>query len=226
MPSGSGASKKRKWYLFDNMLFLSDYVMQHKKMESNLSGFHIDHYENDSFVEEPVVPDSEENHGKKQEGLSETIDTEELQNDKSTNKPVFKKPKTNRKILPSEKMVEPMLELLKTRTQAQKKNEDTPELSFFKSIIPDFLKLNDKNQRQFKKIVLNTINQLLDCQEDNTPYYEMPRYNDPPHTNIKPLVSKNQLFNVENQPQQFNAIQYIASSSSPDFSSSESSSSF
>lgn len=58
-------------------------------------------------------------------------------------------------MLSSERVVEPMLEFLKRRTQPKKNNDDTPELSFFKSIIPDFLKLNDKNQRQFKKIVLN-----------------------------------------------------------------------
>jgi len=60
MSTGSGASsRKRKLCLFDNMLCLSDYVLKHKKMESNLSSSHIDHFENDSFVEEPVVPDPE-----------------------------------------------------------------------------------------------------------------------------------------------------------------------
>ena len=43
-------------------------------------------------------------------------------------------------MLPSERVVEPMLEFIKTRTQPKKNNEDTPELSFFKSIIPDYLK--------------------------------------------------------------------------------------
>lgn len=43
------------------MLFLSDYVLQHKKMESNLNSSHIDNLENDSFVEEPIVPDTEQN---------------------------------------------------------------------------------------------------------------------------------------------------------------------
>jgi len=36
IPSGSGASKKRKWYLYDNIAFLTDYMMQHKSMVSNL----------------------------------------------------------------------------------------------------------------------------------------------------------------------------------------------
>jgi len=226
LPSGSGASsRKRKWYLFDNMLFLSDYVLQHKKMESNLSSYHIDHTENDSFVEEPIVSDTEQNlETAEQEVLSQTIATEDVENERSSNEPLFKKPRTNRKTLPSERMVEPMLEFIKTRTQSKKNNEDTPELSFFKSIIPDFLKLNDKNQRQFKKIVLNTIDQLLDSQEHHTSY-EMPRYNNAQHTNIIiPHSSPDQQLKANNQPQQFNAIQYVASS--PDFSSSDSSSSY
>ncbi|KAF0703289.1 MADF domain-containing protein [Aphis craccivora] len=227
MPSGSGASsKKRKWYLFDNMLFLSDYMLQHKKMESNLSSPYIDQFENDSFVDEPLVPDPEENQETaEQEVLSQTIDTEDVENEKSSNEPIFKKPRINRKMLPSERVVEPMLEFIKTRTQSKKNNEDSPEHSFFKSIIPDYLKLNDKNQRQFKKIVLNTIDQLLDSQEDNTLYSnEMLRYNNAPHTNVIPHLSPDQQFNANNQPQQFNAIQYIACS--PDLSSSDSSSSY
>lgn len=206
------------------MLFLSDYVLKHKKMESNLSSSHIDHLEHDSFVEQPIVSDTEQNleTAEQDEVLSQTIVTEVVENEKSSNEPLFKKPRINRKMLPSERVVEPMLEFIKTRTQPKKNNEDTPELSFFKSIIPDYLKLNDKNQRQFKKIVLNTIDQLLDGQEDHTSY-EMPGYNNAPHTNIIRHLSPDRHLNANHQPQQFNAIQYIASS--PDFSSSDSSSS-
>lgn len=207
------------------MLFLSDYVLQHKKMESNLSSSNIDHLENESLVEQPIVSDTEKNleTAEQDEVLSQTIVTEDVENEKSSNEPLFKKPRTNRKMLPSERVVEPMLEFIKTRTQPKKNNEDTPELSFFKSIIPDYLKLNDKNQRQFKKIILNTIDQLLDSQEDHTSY-EMPGYNNVPHTNIIHHLSPDQHLNANHQPQQFNAIQYIASS--PDFSSSDSSSSY
>lgn len=204
------------------MLFLSDYVLQHKKMESNLNSSHIDNLENDSFVEEPIVLNTEQNlETVEQEVISQTIVNEDEENEKSSNEPLFKKPRKNQKMLPSERVVEPMLEFLKIRTQPKKNNEDTPELSFFKNIIPDFLKLNDKNQRQFKKIVLNTIDQLLDSQETS---YEMPRYNNAPHSNIIPHLSPDQQLNANQQPQQFNAFQYIASS--PDFSSSDSSSSY
>lgn len=117
---------------------------------------HIDNLENDSFVEDPIGSDTEQNlETVEQEVFSQTIVAEDTENKKSSNEPLFKKPRTNRKILPSERVVEPMLEFLKTRTQPKKINEDTPEL-FFKYYLK-YLKLNDKNQRQFKKIVLNTI---------------------------------------------------------------------
>ncbi|XP_050065734.1 transcription factor Adf-1-like [Aphis gossypii] len=92
LPSGSGASsRKRKWYLFDNMLFLSDYVLQHKKMERNLNSSHIDNIENDSFVEEPIVPDAEQNlETVEQEVISQTIVNEDAENEKSSNEPLFK----------------------------------------------------------------------------------------------------------------------------------------
>jgi len=82
LPSaGSGASRKRKWYLFDNMLFLSDYVLQHKKMESNLNSSHIDNLKNDSFVEEPIMSDTEQNlETVEKEVISQTIIDEDAEN--------------------------------------------------------------------------------------------------------------------------------------------------
>lgn len=91
-------------------------------MESNLNSSHIDNLENDSFVEEPIVPDTEQNlETVEQEVISQTIVNEDAENEKSSNEPLFKKPRTNRKMLASERVVEPMLEFLKTRTQPKKK---------------------------------------------------------------------------------------------------------
>ncbi|KAL4090616.1 hypothetical protein QTP88_025415 [Uroleucon formosanum] len=134
-------------------------------MESNLNSSHIDNLENDSFVKEPIGSDTEQNlETAEQEVISQTIVTEDAENEKSSNEPLFKKPRTNRKMLPSERVVEPI-------------------------IIPDFLKLNDKNQRQFKKIVFNTIDQLLDSQETS---YEMPRHNSAQNSNIIPHLLPDQ----------------------------------
>jgi len=74
--------------------------MQHKKLESNLSSSHIDHFENDSFVEKPVVPDSEQNQETEQDVLSQTIDTEDSGNEKSNNEPVFKNQEQTEKCYP------------------------------------------------------------------------------------------------------------------------------
>jgi len=43
-----------------------------------------------------------------------------------------------------------MIEFLKSRTRKPAPVEEPPELLFFKSLIPDYKKLNDKNQRKFK----------------------------------------------------------------------------
>jgi len=129
--------------------------------------------------------------------ISQTIVNEDAENEKSSNETLFEKPRTNRKMLPSERVVEPKLEFLKTKNQPKNNNEDTPELYFFKSIIPDFLKLNDKNQRQFKKIVLNAIDQLLDSQETS---YEIPRYYDAPHSSIIPNLSPYQQYYSKGDP--------------------------
>lgn len=43
--------------------------------------------------------------------------------------------------------------------------EDSPELLFLKSLIPDLKKLDNKNQRRFKNTVLSTLDLLLDEQE-------------------------------------------------------------
>jgi hypothetical protein len=84
----------RKWYLYDNMMFLFDYVLQHKIMECYLSSSHIDHFKNDTSIEESVEPDTKEDQETAgQEVRSQTTDNSEyLENVKSINELVFKKP--------------------------------------------------------------------------------------------------------------------------------------
>lgn len=57
--SGSGATKKRKWYLYDNMAFLKDYMLQHKTMTSNLTADDSDETTYTNF-NESGVPNFEE----------------------------------------------------------------------------------------------------------------------------------------------------------------------
>jgi len=101
-------------------------------MESNLNSSHIDNLENDSFVEAQNLEKVE------QEVISQTIVNEDAEIEKSSNEPLFKKPRTNRKMLPSEIVVEPMLEFLKTRTQPKKIMRIHLNFLFFKVLFQIF----------------------------------------------------------------------------------------
>ncbi|VVC36503.1 Hypothetical protein CINCED_3A024410 [Cinara cedri] len=59
--------------------------------------------------------------------------------------------------------VKPIKQILTVQTL-----DDSSEFLFLKSIVPDFIKLNSKNQRKFKNVLLNTLDQLLDEQETSS----------------------------------------------------------
>lgn len=215
------------------MGFLRDFMMQHKKMSSNFVGDDLDE-SMDTHLEESVIPDSEEEQdelnldtlkvGEKEEIKEKEHDKEKEHNLSSS--PVFIKPK-KRKILASDMVAEPMINYLKSKTNAKISNEDPPELLFFKSIIPDFKKLTDKNQRKIKTLILSTLDQFLDEQENSS---TSSMYSN----NLMPLFSNNLLETnanqhaMQSQSQNQNVLQatqfhYVAS---PDLSSSESTSSY
>jgi len=168
-PSGSGATKKRKWYLYDNMAFLKDYMMQHKSMKSNLIRDDLDEPIVDINVNESEVSNFEEEHDITRDLDSDINVGEEVDKEQIPSSPEFKKPKIIKKVLASEMIAEPMINYLISKT-IPKVNpiEDPPELLFLKSIIPDFKKLNNKNQRRFKNTILSTLDQLLDEQESSS----------------------------------------------------------
>lgn len=37
--------QKKKWYLFDSMSFLTDFMLQHKQMSSNISDIYLEEIE-------------------------------------------------------------------------------------------------------------------------------------------------------------------------------------
>ena len=160
--SGSAASKKRKWYLFESMSFLSNFMLQHKQMTSNVSD-NCSESDERSESEEYSFDTSlvEDNTSTPEDGT--VSDCEPQLNEAVFKRP--KKPKTQFKTA-SEQVAEPMIEFLKSRTK-QISTEDSSELLFFKSLIPDYKKLNDQNQRHFKQIVLSTLNNFIDDQEQN-----------------------------------------------------------
>lgn len=158
--SGSAASKKRKWYLFESMSFLSDFMLQHKQMISNVSDNCNEHNERSESEEYSFDTSIVEDNISPEDGTTSECELNET---------VFKrpkKPKTQFKTA-SEQVAEPMIEFLKSRTKQANTSEDSSEILFFKSLIPDYKKLNDKNQRRFKQVVLSTLNSYIDDQEQN-----------------------------------------------------------
>jgi len=155
--SGSAASKKRKWYLFESMSFLSDFMLQHKQMISNVSDICNELNERSESEEYSFDTSTVEDNISPEDGTASECELNET---------VFKKPKTQLKTA-SEQVAEPMIEFLKSRTKQANTSEDLSEILFFKSLIPDYKKLNDKNQRRFKQVVLSTLNSYIDDQEQN-----------------------------------------------------------
>jgi len=165
--SGSAASKKRKWYLFESMNFLSNFMLQHKQMTSNVSDNCNDNC-NDNYNERDERVDSEEYSFDTSIIEDNTSPEDGTASECEQNETVFKrpkKPKTQFKTA-SEQVAEPMIEFLKSRTK-QVNTEDSSEILFFKSLIPDYKKLTDQNQRRFKQVVLSTLNSYIDDQEKN-----------------------------------------------------------
>lgn len=71
--------------------------------------------------------------------------------------------KQDLKTLISKDAIAPAIDFLLTELKAHSSSD--PELIFYKSLIPDIMKLSDKRRRQFKEVVLRTLNKLLDEDE-------------------------------------------------------------
>ncbi|KAL6265630.1 hypothetical protein P5V15_002424 [Pogonomyrmex californicus] len=63
----------------------------------------------------------------------------------------------------SEDVIGPAIDFFLTELKTHGSND--PELNFYRSLIPDIMKLSDKKRRQFKEMVLCTLNKLLDEDE-------------------------------------------------------------
>lgn len=206
------------------MAFLKDYMLQHKTMTSNLTADDLDEttYKN---VEESEVPNFEEEPDVTFQLNPDVNVDEEIDSEQSSSSHEFKKPK---KVLTSEMIAESMISYLKSKTTPKVNPiEDPPELLFLKSLVPDFKKLNNKNQRRFKNAVLNTLDQLLDEQETSSSATSI--YT----SNFSTLYSNNVQPNQQHtiQPQLLNqntpqTTQFLFSQSPELLSSSESSNSY
>lgn len=159
--SGSAGPKKRKWYLFESMRFLSNFMVQHKQMISNVNNNsdEPDERGESDLYDTAIV-----------EGNTSLEDsTVSTQCEQPLTDAVFKTLKKSKIQLKTanEKVARPTIEFLKSRTKLASV-EDSSEILFFKSLIPDLKKLNEKNQRHFKQVVLSTLNNFIDEQEQMT----------------------------------------------------------
>lgn len=141
--------------------FLSNFMLQHKQMTSNVNdncNEHDERYESEEYLYDAAIV---EGNTSQEDG---TVSTECEQ---PLNEAVFKTPKKSKTQFKtaSEKVGEPMIKFLKSRTNKPASIEDSSEILFFKSLIPDYKKLNEKNQRRFKQVVLSTLNNFIDDQE-------------------------------------------------------------
>lgn len=164
MPSGSGASKRKKWYLADCLTFLKDFVGQHRKSASNvtveedvdetqLGGEVIN--EDDDTIDSPLT--------------NEVLDTAGSSRSSSANAAPARTA-SKRKSSALEAVTGPMINFLESRTvQSQPGNQPIPSMGptakFLDSLVSDVEKLNSKRQRLFKSKVLDILNNLLDEQE-------------------------------------------------------------
>jgi len=107
--------KKRKWYLYENMAFLTDYMMQHKSMVSNLIEDDLNETLDLNLGESEILNTVEEPYDVSNELTPTSIMCEEtIQSSNSLQ--IFKKPKKIKKVMASEMVAESMINYLKSKT--------------------------------------------------------------------------------------------------------------
>lgn len=126
--SDSATSKKKSWYLFNEMSFLSSFMMQHKQTSSNLDALDDESETTDSEknTENPNLNENENEN--EDEGTTYLIDKPE-----ELSEPVFKKPKKNEKnklnTSAAEQVAGPMIDFLRSKTN--KSAAEDPDFLFF-----------------------------------------------------------------------------------------------
>ncbi|XP_026811171.1 uncharacterized protein LOC113552502 [Rhopalosiphum maidis] len=98
LTSGSEATKKRKWHLYDNMTFLKDYMFQHKDMTSNLIADDLDE-PTDTNVKESGISNFEEQPDMTLKFDQNVNVDKEIDSEQSSSLHEFKKPKNKKKVL-------------------------------------------------------------------------------------------------------------------------------
>lgn len=149
--------KKKKWYYADAMAFLQKYVRPKKKMDS---------------YQAPSIDDQQAT-GTEEESLEPEVDEVEIDLAEDINASVVSDTDVEAfagEINPRKKLKKSASETVHLKCPIQT-TDDHPMLLFFKSVIPDVSKLDNRRQRQFKSSVLSLLDELIDDQEINQ-YYD------------------------------------------------------
>lgn len=149
--------KKKKWYYADAMAFLQKYVRPKKKMDS---------------CQAPCIDDQQAT-GTEEESLEPEVDEVEIDLAEDINASVVSDTDVEAfagEINPRKKLKKSAAEIVHLKCPIQT-TDDHPMLLFFKSVIPDVSKLDNRRQRQFKSSVLSLLDELIDDQEMNH-YYD------------------------------------------------------
>lgn len=150
IPRGSTV-KRKKWHLADAMSFLDEFMGPQRSMTSKIS---MPDNENKYEVDDPNT-----------NPLSQSGDSED-ETVPMTDNPMISvtQERKKRRQSPAAEIVPD--EYLQSVT-VQSREEDDPNLLFFKSLLPDVEKLKPRNQRRFKSKVMDLLNTFLDSQEDS-----------------------------------------------------------
>lgn len=158
VPSGSGASKKKKWYLADSMSFMHNFIGQNKKTASDV-----------------VVDDNSEIEVK--EEARQTIFDEDMGSQSiaasfdslpRTSTPTrITKAKRHKIMSAAEAVPGPTIEYVTTRIHNQNDVSSSANFKFLESLVGDVDSLAPRRQRYFKEKVLSILHNLMDEQEQD-----------------------------------------------------------
>nr|XP_018913519.1 PREDICTED: uncharacterized protein LOC109041584 [Bemisia tabaci] len=185
----NGGKKHKKWYLADAMTFVLPYILGGPQREESSLHLSIPGISDDSRIDE-TAPDFMENEGSIEWVVDENDETNPL--DTASNSfPTNSNDAKRRKLSPStsEAVNTHFDEYLRNATahsrnqqretgysrnqqpetgysRNQQPETEDPIIAFFKSLMPDIIKLDSRRQRHFKAQVIGVLNSMLDSQED------------------------------------------------------------
>lgn len=143
---------------------MNDFLYIDANQQNNLDNSQIDYWEEKPVTignQDPIEFAIESQTNEVQQQQSQHIVN--FEDSRPSEKGLSTSCKQDVKMLMSKDTIAPAIDFLFTELKAHGSND--PELIFYRSLIPDIMKLSDKRRRQFKEVVLCTLNKLLDEDE-------------------------------------------------------------